>query len=62
MREEQGGGKAQACSWDGKCATASFLRLELRRDHKEGYLRVGESKGEMDNTTVDKIRCSLEGC
>lgn len=37
------------------------MRLELRRDCQEGYLKVGESRWGLDCRIVNKIVCSFEG-
>ena len=39
---------------------ARFIYLKLRREHKEGYTKVGESQVGAGLQTV-KVMCSLEG-
>lgn len=38
----------------------SFMHLELRRELKEDYMRVGESKVGFKYRIANKIICSLE--
>lgn len=39
---------------------ASFIHLELMREHKKDYVSVGENKAGFDYKIV-KVMCSLEG-
>ena len=39
----------------------SFILLELRREQKEDYMKVEESKGRLDYRIVNKIMCSQGG-
>lgn len=48
------------------CFAVSFIPMELRREHKEDYIRVGKSKAEKSLRLdyierVNKIMCSFGG-
>lgn len=39
----------------------SFIPLELRREYRKDYMKVGQSRQGLGYRTVNKITCFLEG-
>lgn len=39
----------------------SFISLELRREYRKDYMKVGQSRQGLGYRTINKITCFLEG-